>query len=43
MMGALLDRQVVEAQQANGNWTGSLLVPSKGVLARTLVDHWLEE
>ena len=43
MMGAVLDRQVVEAQQANGNWTGSLLVPSKGVLARTLVDHWLEE
>ena len=43
MMGAVLDRQVVEAQQANGNWTGNLLVPSKGVLARTLVDHWLEE
>ncbi|KAL7447068.1 hypothetical protein ACHAXM_010739 [Skeletonema potamos] len=42
-MGAVLDRQVVEAQQDNGNWTGSLLVPSKGVLARTLVDHWLEE
>lgn len=40
----MLDRQiVVEGQQANGNWTGSLLVPSKGVLARTLVDHWLEE
>ena len=39
----LLDRQVVEAQKANGNWTGNLLVPSKGVLARTLVDHWLEE
>ena len=44
-MGAVLvlDRQVVEAQKANGNWNGNLLVPSKGVLARTLVDHWLEE
>ena len=42
-MGAVLDRQVVEAQKANGNWKGNLLVPSKGVLARTLVDHWLEE
>jgi NADH pyrophosphatase NudC (nudix superfamily)/nicotinamide mononucleotide (NMN) deamidase PncC len=42
-MGAVLDRQVVEAQQENGTWTGSLLVPSKGVLARTLMDHWLEE
>eukprot|EP00986_Skeletonema_menzelii_P020651 scaffold31912_cov171-Skeletonema_menzelii.AAC.3 len=43
MMGAVLDRQVVEAQKANGKWAGNLLVPSKGVLARTLVDHWLEE
>ena len=43
VMGAVLDRQVVEAHQANGKWTGNLLVPSKGVLARTLVDHWLEE
>ena len=42
-MGAVLDRQVVEAQKANGNWKRNLLVPSKGVLARTLVDHWLEE
>ncbi|KAL7450776.1 hypothetical protein ACHAWC_002635 [Mediolabrus comicus] len=42
MMGAVLDRQVVETQRANGKWTGSLLVPSKGVLARTLVDSWLE-
>ena len=43
MMGAVLDRQVVETQKANGKWTGSLLVPSKGVLARTLVDSWLEK
>jgi NAD+ diphosphatase len=43
MMGAVLDRQVVETQRANGKWTGSLLVPSKGVLARTLVDSWLEK
>lgn len=42
MMGAVLDRQVVETQKANGTWTGNLLVPSKGVLARTLVDSWLE-
>jgi NAD+ diphosphatase len=42
MIGAVLDRRVVEAQQAKGNWTGSLLVPSKGVLARSLLDHWLE-
>ncbi len=41
-MGAVLDRQVVEDLQAKGEWNGKLLVPSKGVLARTLVDHWLE-
>lgn len=41
-MGAVLDRQVVEERQAKGEWNGKLLVPSRGVLARTLVDNWLE-
>lgn len=41
-MGYALERSVVEARQAKGEWNGNLLVPSKGVLARTLVDHWLE-
>jgi len=41
-MGAVMDPRVVEEKQANGEWNGELLVPSKGVLARTLVDHWLE-
>ena len=41
-LGAVLDRQVVEERRAKGEWKGDLLVPSKGVLARTLVDHWLE-
>ena len=39
MVGPVLDRQVVEAQ----NWKGNSLIPSKGVLARTIVDYWLEE
>ena len=41
-IGAVLDPKVVEAKQAKG-WNGKLLVPSKGVLARKLVDHWLDE
>ena len=42
-MGAVLEPQVVQEKQEKGEWNGKLLVPSKGVLARTLVDHWLEE
>ena len=41
-MGAVLERHVVEERQAKGEWSGKLLVPSKGVLARTLIDDWLE-
>ncbi|KAL3803248.1 hypothetical protein ACHAWO_005605 [Cyclotella atomus] len=41
-MGAVLDRSVVEEKQKSGEWTGKLLVPSKGVLARTLIESWLE-
>ncbi|KAL7548680.1 hypothetical protein ACHAWF_011959, partial [Thalassiosira exigua] len=41
-MGAVLDRKLVEERQAKGDWKGEVLVPSKGVLARTLVDDWLE-
>ena len=41
-IGAVLDPKVVEANQAKG-WDGKLLVPSKGVLARKLVDHWLDD
>jgi len=41
-MGAILDPRVVAEKQAKGEWNGNLLVPSKGVLARTLMDHWLE-
>lgn len=41
-MGAVLERSVVEDKQKSGEWNGKLLVPSKGVLARTLVDSWLE-
>eukprot|EP00571_Detonula_confervacea_P015388 CAMPEP_0172302596 /NCGR_PEP_ID=MMETSP1058-20130122/4264_1 /TAXON_ID=83371 /ORGANISM="Detonula confervacea, Strain CCMP 353" /LENGTH=626 /DNA_ID=CAMNT_0013013127 /DNA_START=171 /DNA_END=2051 /DNA_ORIENTATION=+ len=41
-MGAVMERQVIEERQAKGEWSGKLLVPSKGVLARTLVDQWLE-
>lgn len=46
--GAVMERQVVEEQLSKmkkdgGNeWTGKLLVPPKGVLARTLMDRWLE-
>jgi NADH pyrophosphatase NudC (nudix superfamily) len=42
MMGAVLEPSVVEDKQRKGEWCGKLLVPSKGVLARTLVDSWLE-
>lgn len=42
MMGVVMDPKVVADKQAKGEWNGKLLVPSKGVLARTLVDHWLE-
>ena len=42
LMGAVLEREVVEERQVNGDWSGKLLIPSKGVLARTLVDDWLE-
>jgi NAD+ diphosphatase len=41
-IGAVLDRSVVEEKQKSGGWTGQLLVPSKGVLARTLIESWLE-
>jgi len=41
-IGAVLDPKVVEANKEKG-WDGKLLVPSKGVLARKLVDHWLED
>ena len=41
-IGAVLDPKVVEDKQAKG-WNGKLLVPSKGVLARKLVDHWLDD
>lgn len=41
-MGAVLERSIVEEKQKSGEWSGKLLVPSKGVLARTLVDNWLE-
>ena len=41
-MGAVLERQVVEKKQASGEWSRKLLVPSKGILARTLIDNWLE-
>lgn len=41
-LGAVLERSVVENKQKSGEWNGELLVPSKGVLARTLVDSWLE-
>ena len=42
MIGAVMDPRVVAEKQAKGEWNGNLLVPSKGVVARTLVDHWLE-
>ena len=42
MIGAVMDPRVVAEKQAAGEWNGNLLVPSKGVLARTLIDHWLE-
>ena len=46
-MGAVMERQVVEERlakmrQEGGEWKGKLLVPSRGVLARTLIDRWLE-
>jgi len=41
-IGAVLDPKVVEANKEKG-WDGKLLVPSKGVLARKLVDNWLED
>lgn len=41
-LGAEMERQVVMEKQAKGEWSGELLVPPKGVLARTLVDNWLE-
>ena len=41
-MGAVMERQVVMERQAKGEWSGKVLVPPKGVLARTLVDNWLE-
>lgn len=42
MIGAVMDPRFVAENQAKGEWNGNLLVPSKGVVARTLVDHWLE-
>merc|ERR1712194_17511 len=41
-IGAVMDPRVVEEKQLKGEWNGKLLVPSKGVLARTLIDNWLE-
>ena len=41
-MGAVLDTSVVSKKQKKKEWTGKFLVPSKGVLARTLIDSWLE-
>ena len=38
-IGAVMDRRVVERRL---EWKGKLLVPPRGVLARTLVDRWLE-
>lgn len=38
-IGPVLDRQLVDELE----WDGKLLVPPQGVLARKLVDHWLEE
>ena len=41
-MGAVMERRLVDERIAKGEWNGKLLVPSKGVLARTLMDRWLE-
>ena len=41
-LGAVMDPSVVEDQKAKGLWDGKLLVPAKGVLARTLIDKWLK-
>jgi NADH pyrophosphatase NudC (nudix superfamily) len=41
-IGAVLEKSVVDERRAKGEWQGKLLVPSRGVLARTLVDDWLE-
>lgn len=41
-MGAVLERSIVDEKQMRGEWNGNLLVPSRGVLARTLVDNWLD-
>ncbi len=41
-MGAVMERKVVEEHISSGHWNGKLFVPSKGVLARTLIDRWLE-
>jgi len=41
-MGAVMERKLVEERIASGGWNGKLFVPSKGVLARTLIDKWLE-
>ena len=41
-LGAVMDPKVVEDQKAKGLWDGKLLVPAKGVLARTLIDKWLQ-
>ncbi|EJK64187.1 hypothetical protein THAOC_15104 [Thalassiosira oceanica] len=41
-LGAVMDPKVVEDQKAKGLWGGKLLVPAKGVLARTLIDKWLK-
>mmetsp|Transcript_24907 Transcript_24907/g.56829 ORF Transcript_24907/g.56829 Transcript_24907/m.56829 type:complete len:509 (+) Transcript_24907:194-1720(+) len=40
-LGAVMDPKVVEDQKTKGLWDGKLLVPAKGVLARTLIDKWL--
>ena len=41
-IGAVLEQQVVNDKKAKGEWNGQLLIPSKGVLARKLIDHWLD-
>jgi hypothetical protein len=41
-LGAVMERQVVTERQAKGEWSGKVLVPPKGVLARTLIENWLE-